>query len=52
MAPRRHHRCNLCRKDFESGEQLRDHVDRRRPRRDVRWWVVVEDPGRDLKFEQ
>jgi hypothetical protein len=52
MARKRHHRCNLCGKDFESGDRLRDHVDRRHPKRDLHWWVVVEDPGRDLQFDQ
>lgn len=50
MAPKRHHRCNLCGRDFESGEQLRDHLERRHPERDVHWWVVAEDPS-NLPFE-
>jgi hypothetical protein len=52
IARKRHHRCNLCGKDFESGDRLRDHVDRRHPKRDLHWWVVVEDPERDLQFDR
>lgn len=48
--PKQHHRCNLCGRDFETGEALRDHVERRHPKADVRWWVVAERPERDLKF--
>ncbi|WP_191967136.1 MULTISPECIES: hypothetical protein [Haloferax] len=48
----RHHRCNLCGKDFDAGDQLKDHVKRRHPKDDVRWWVVVEDPTKDLKFSR
>ncbi|WP_410766935.1 hypothetical protein [Haloferax sp. DFSO60] len=47
---KRHHRCNLCGKDFDTGDQLNRHVEMRHPKDDVRWWVVVEDPARDLKF--
>lgn len=52
MVSKRHHRCNLCGKDFETGQGLRDHVERRHPKADVHWWVVAEDPARDLRFEQ
>ena len=52
MAPKRHHRCNLCGKDCETGAALKDHVERRHPKKDVRWWVVVEDPAKDLKFSR
>lgn len=51
MAPKRHHRCNLCGRDFEDGRQLEEHVERRHPKEAPHWWVVVEDPARDLKFE-
>jgi len=51
MAPKRHHRCNLCGRDFEDGQQLREHVERRHPKKDYHWWVVVEDPERGLQFE-
>jgi len=44
------HRCNICGKDFDDGETLRDHVKRRHPKEDVRWWVVAEEPG-TLPFE-
>lgn len=50
MPHKKHHRCNVCGTDFEDGGELRDHVERRHPKRDVRWWVVVEDPG-VLPFE-
>lgn len=50
MPRKRHHRCNLCGRDFEGGDELRDHVERRHPKRDVRWWVVVEEPDA-LPFE-
>jgi hypothetical protein len=49
---KRHHRCNLCGSDFETGAALDDHVERRHPREEVRWWVVVERPDRDLNFER
>lgn len=52
MGSKRHHRCNLCGKDFETGEELRDHVHRRHPKADVHWWVVAEEPDRDLKFSR
>lgn len=45
-----HHRCNLCGRDFEAGEDLREHVKRRHPDRDVHWWMVAEDPA-NLPFE-
>ncbi|MFB6160859.1 MAG: C2H2-type zinc finger protein [Haloferacaceae archaeon] len=51
MGSKRHHRCNLCGKDFETGEKLEDHLDRRHPKEDVHWWVVAERPDRDLQFE-
>ncbi|MFC4548743.1 MULTISPECIES: C2H2-type zinc finger protein [Halorussus] len=50
MPHKRHHRCNLCGKDFDSGDDLEAHVERRHPKRDVHWWVVAEDPN-DLSFE-
>ncbi|WP_202935032.1 hypothetical protein [Halorussus amylolyticus] len=50
MPHKKHHRCNLCGKDFESGGDLEDHIERRHPDRDLHWWVVAEDP-RDLPFE-
>ena len=50
MAERHHHRCNLCGRDFETGEALREHVERRHPERDVHWWVAAEDPANDLQF--
>lgn len=50
MAPKRHHRCNLCGRDFDTESALNDHVERRHPKEDVHWWVVVEDPARDLRF--
>ena len=46
----RHHRCNLCGKDFPTGDALEEHVERRHPKADVHWWVVAEDPARDLRF--
>jgi len=52
MTSKRHHRCNLCGKDFETGEELDDHVERRHPKTDVHWWVVAEEPGRDLRFSR
>lgn len=39
----RHHRCNLCGRDFEDGEDLKAHVKRRHPKADVHWWVVAEE---------
>lgn len=50
MAPKRHHRCNLCGRDFDAEAALKEHVERRHPKADIHWWVVAEDPGRDLKF--
>lgn len=52
MVSRRHHRCNLCGRDFESGEGLTDHIERRHPKEDVHWWVVAEAPDRDLRFSR
>ncbi len=52
MVSKRHHRCNLCGKDFETGDQFKDHVERRHPKEDLHWWVVAEAPERDLKFER
>lgn len=52
MVSKRHHRCNLCGTDFETGRELRDHVERRHPTRDLHWWVVVEEPDRDLAFSR
>ncbi|WP_254526073.1 hypothetical protein [Natrinema caseinilyticum] len=53
MSPQHHHhRCNLCGKDFDTGERLRDHVERRHPKKDVNWWVVAEDPAKDLRFSR
>lgn len=52
MAPKRHHRCNLCGKDFETGAELETHVERRHPKADLHWWVVVEDPEKGLQFER
>lgn len=48
----RHHRCNLCGRDFDTGDQLREHVEKRHPKEEVRWWVVAEDPAKDLKFSR
>ncbi|WP_276299195.1 hypothetical protein [Halorussus lipolyticus] len=50
MPHKKHHRCNLCGTDFETGDDLEEHVERRHPKKDVHWWVVAEDP-RDLPFE-
>jgi hypothetical protein len=47
-----HHRCNLCGRDFETGAELEDHVERRHPKADVRWWMVAEEPDKDLRFER
>ncbi|USZ72222.1 hypothetical protein [Natronosalvus halobius] len=53
MSPKHHHhRCNLCGDDFDTGEQLREHVERRHPKRDVHWWVVAEDPAKELRFSR
>ena len=48
MASKRHHRCNLCGKDFETGGELETHVERRHPKADVHWWVVAEDPEHEI----
>ena len=46
-----HHRCNLCGRDFDTGDSLRSHVERRHPREnEVRWWMVAEEPE-TLPFE-
>lgn len=50
MVSKRHHRCNLCGKDFERGSQLQEHVERRHPKTDVHWWVVAETPDGDLRY--
>ncbi|WP_435359497.1 hypothetical protein [Haloarchaeobius sp. DFWS5] len=47
----RHNRCNLCGRDFDDGGSLKDHVKKRHPKVDVRWWMVAEDPAKDLQFE-
>jgi len=52
MVSKRHHRCNLGGKDFQTGKQLENHVDRRHPKKDMHWWVVAENPERDLRFER
>lgn len=52
MVTKRHNRCNLCGRDFETPDELSDHVERRHPKADVHWWVVAEDAGRDLAFER
>jgi hypothetical protein len=52
MVPKRHHRRNLCGTDFETGGELEAHVERRHPKAAVHWWVVAEDPERDLRFER
>lgn len=50
MPHEKHHRCNLCGKDFPTGGDLEDHVERRHPKADLHWWVVADDP-RNLPFE-
>jgi hypothetical protein len=50
MPHKKHHRCNLCGKDFETGDELDEHVERKHPKADVHRWVVAEDP-RNLSFE-
>lgn len=50
MPREKRHRFNLCGTDFETQADLEGHVERRHPKRDVRWWVVVEDPS-TLPFE-
>jgi hypothetical protein len=52
MVSQQHHRCNLCGRDFETGEELKDHIERRHPKEDVHWWVVAETPERDLRFSR
>jgi transcriptional regulator NrdR family protein len=52
MPSNRRHRCNLCGREFSSFEQIRTHVERRHPKVDVRWWVVAEDPERELPFSR
>jgi hypothetical protein len=52
MPSNRHHRCNLGVRDFETGDQLEDHVARRHPKADVYWWVVAESPETALRFER
>ncbi|SEH18122.1 hypothetical protein SAMN04487967_3654 [Natronorubrum sediminis] len=53
MSPQnRHHRCNLCGSDFDTGEQLCEHVERRHPKKDVHWWVVAEDPAKELRYSR
>jgi len=52
MPSNRHHRCNLRGGDFETGAALEEHVERRHPTEDVHWWVVAEDPGRDIRFSR
>lgn len=47
---RKRYRCNLCGKDFDTGEQLDTHLERRHPKQDVHWWVVAEDPANELPF--
>jgi hypothetical protein len=47
---KRHHRCNLCGKEFDTEKQLRDHLKRRHPKEDYHWWVVAEDPEEGLRF--
>jgi hypothetical protein len=47
---KRHHRCNLCGKEFDTEKQLRDHLERRHPKEDYHWWVVAEDPEEGLRF--
>ena len=45
-----HYRCNLCGRDFDEHEQLKDHTERRHPKADLHWWVVAEEPE-TLPFE-
>ncbi|WP_193493504.1 hypothetical protein [Haloferax gibbonsii] len=37
---------------FRLRGRLDEHVERRHPKEDVRWWVVVEDPAKDRKFSR
>ena len=50
MPADRHHRYNLCGKDFPTEHDLEEHIERRHPKEDVHWWVVAETPERDLRF--
>ena len=50
--PDHHHRCNLCGRNFNVGEQLREHIERRHPKQDVHWWVVAEDPSKELRHSR
>jgi hypothetical protein len=52
VVTKRYHRCNLCGKDFETGGGLEGYVERRHPKADVHWWVVAEDPARDLRDDR
>lgn len=45
MVSEHRHRCNLCGTDFNTGEQLHEHVDRRHPETDIDWWVVADEPA-------
>jgi hypothetical protein len=47
---KRRYRCNLCGRDFDDGPSLEEHIERRHPKEEVRWWVVAENPG-TLPFE-
>ena len=47
-----HHRCNLCGSDVPTGDQLCEHVERRHATQDVDWWVVAEEPGKELRFNR
>ncbi|MCT9097904.1 C2H2-type zinc finger protein [Haloarchaeobius sp. HME9146] len=46
-----HNRCNICGKDFDEGGSLKEHVERRHPKADVHWWMVAENPEKELQFE-
>lgn len=50
MPHHKHHRCNLCGRDFEGGDQLKGHLETRHPKADYHWWVVAERPD-TLPFE-
>lgn len=53
LSPKHHHHCcNLCGSDFDTGTQLHEHVERRHPKQDVQWWVVAEDPAKELRFSR
>ena len=45
-----HFRCNICGRDFDRSEGLKNHLERRHADGDPKWWPVVEDPS-DLPFE-